>query len=266
MCCENLTHRHTFKPRVKFKNQSECNTLIIMNANEKLFINALVSRKFIEESKAKELFRDLLTNRENDVENALPSQKEFDQFWGHVKDKLRTKMGLDIRKVRFVRGDEKIYLGICNVNSNLTNESYVNGLPTTRSPREIALFRVVLDEILRTEDTCRNGIDLDRFIGQSQDAFMTQAQELSKNNNNEEKKGEGVGMMTQATTQAQVEAMGKMTMAEREIVVANFTNDGWLHRPDSKHVRIGVRSFLELKEFILDQCPEAISEEWKNAL
>jgi len=236
-----------------------------MNANEKLFINALMSRKFIEESKAKELFRDLLTNRENDIENALPSQKEFDQFWGHVKDKLRTKLGLDIRKVRFVRGDEKIYLGICNVNSNVTNESYVNGLPTTRSPREIALFRVVLDEILRTEDTCRNGIDLERFIGQSQDAFMTQAQELSKNNN-EEKKEEGVGMMTQATTQAQVEAIGKMTMAEREIVVANFVNDGWLYRPDSKHVRIGVRSFLELKEFILDQCPEAISEEWKNAL
>jgi hypothetical protein len=236
-----------------------------MNANEKLFINALMSRKFIEESKAKELFRDLLTNRENDIENALPSQKEFDQFWGHVKDKLRTKMGLDIRKVRFVRGDEKIYLGICNVNSNVTNESYVNGLPTTRSPREIALFRVVLDEILRTEDTCRNGIDLERFIGQSQDSFMTQAQELSKNNN-EEKKEEGVGMMTQATTQAQVEAIGKMTMAEREIVVANFVNDGWLYRPDSKHVRIGVRSFLELKEFILDQCPEAISEEWKNAL
>ena len=236
-----------------------------MNANEKLFINALMSRKFIEESKAKALFRDLLTNRENDIENALPSQKEFDQFWGHVKDKLRTKLGLDIRKVRFVRGDEKIYLGICNVNSNLTNESYVNGLPTTRSPREIALFRVVLDEILRTEDTCRNGIDLERFIGQSQDSFMTQAQELSKNNN-EEKKEEGVGMMTQATTQAQVEAIGKMTMAEREIVVANFVNDGWLYRPDSKHVRIGVRSFLELKEFILDQCPEAISEEWKNAL
>jgi hypothetical protein len=236
-----------------------------MNANEKLFINALMSRKFIEESKAKELFRDLLTNRENDIENALPSQKEFDQFWGHVKDKLRTKLGLDIRKVRFVRGDEKRYLGICNVNSNVTNESYVNGLPTTRSPREIALFRVVLDEILRTEDTCRNGIDLERFIGQSQDAFMTQAQELSKNNN-EEKKEEGVGMMTQATTQAQVEAIGKMTMAEREIVVANFVNDGWLYRPDSKHVRIGVRSFLELKEFILDQCPEAISEEWKNAL
>jgi hypothetical protein len=31
-------------------------------------------------------------------------------------------------------------------------------------------------------------------------------------------------------------------------------------------VRIGVRSFLELKEFILDQCPEEISEEWKDAL
>jgi len=258
---------HQRRPRrVKFKNQ-RANT-IIMNANEKLFINALMSRKFIEESKAKELFRDLLTNRENDIENALPSQKEFDQFWGHVKDKLRTKMGLDIRKVRFVRGDEKIYLGICNVNSNLTNESYVNGLPTTRSPREIALFRVVLDEILRTEDTCRNCIDLERFLGQSQDAFMTQAQELSKNNNNEEKKGEGVGTMTQATTQQQVEAMGKMTYTERKIIVANFVNDGWLHRSDSTytHVRIGVRSFLELKEFILDQCPEAISEEWKNAL
>ena len=57
-----------------------------MNANEKLFINALMSRKFIEESKAKELFRDLLTNREHDIENAAPSQKEFDQCWGHVKD------------------------------------------------------------------------------------------------------------------------------------------------------------------------------------
>ena len=118
---------------------------------------------------------------------------------------------------------------------------------------------MVLDEIHEPKirvATARLGA----VIGQSQDAFMTQAQELSKNNN-EEKKEEGVGMMTQATTQAQVEAIGKMTMAEREIVVANFVNDGWLYRPDSKHVRIGVRSFLELKEFILDQCPEAISEE-----
>ena len=78
-----------------------------MNANEKIFNNALKSRKFIEESKAKELFRDLLTNRENDIENALPSQKEFDQFWGHVKDKLRTKLGLDIRCV--ARGREDIW-------------------------------------------------------------------------------------------------------------------------------------------------------------
>ena len=83
---------------------------------------------------------------------------------------------------------------------------------------------------------------MERLIGQSQDAFMTQAQELSKNNN-EEKKEEGVGMMTQATTQAQVVAIGKMMMVEREIVVATFVNHGWLYRPDSKPVLIGVWSF-----------------------
>ena len=232
-----------------------------MNANEKLFVNALMSRKYIEETEAKELYRDLQTNRVNDVENPTPSQKEFDEFWGHIKTKLMAKMGLDIRKVKFVQGDEKIYLGICNVNS-ITNEPWVNSLPTTRSPREIALFRVVLDEILRTEDTCRNGVNIMKLINATKDVYMTQAQELSKN---EETKGEGAGM-TQATTQAQVEAMGKMTPLEREIAVANFCEDGWLHRPHTENVRIGVRSFLELKEFILDQCPEEISEEWKDAL
>ena len=58
-------------------NQRVMDIILIMNANEKLFINALMSRKFIEESKAKELFHD---EPRNDIENALPSQKKLDHF------------------------------------------------------------------------------------------------------------------------------------------------------------------------------------------
>lgn len=233
----------------------------MMNANEKLFINALLSRKYVEETRAKELFRDLQTNRVDDVENPTPSQEEFDRFWGLMSKKLREKMGIEIRRIKFVQGDDKLYLGICNVNS-IANEPWVNSLPTKKSPKEIALFRVILDEILKTEDTCRNGADIMDLINASRELIIAHTQKPDEN------KGElgNVGNMTQATTQVQVETMGKMTPSEREIAVADFCNEGWLFRPKAEKVKIGVRSFLELKEFILDQCPEEISEEWKNAL
>ena len=48
-------------------------------------------------------------------------------------------MGIQIRRIKFVQGDDKLYLGICNVNS-IANEPWVNSLPTKKSPKEIALF------------------------------------------------------------------------------------------------------------------------------
>ena len=151
-----------------------------MNANEKLFINALLSRKYVEETRAKELFRDLQTNRVDDVENPTPSQEEFERFWGLMSKKLREKMGIEIRRIKFVQGDDKLYLGICNVNS-IANEPWVNSLPTKKSPKEIALFRVILDEILKTEDTCRNGADVMDLINASRELIIAQTQKPDEN-------------------------------------------------------------------------------------
>ena len=159
-----------------------------MNANEKLFINALMSRKFIEESKAKELFRDLLTNRENDIENALPSQKEFDQFLGTREGQVTNEAGIGHKESALrARGREDIFGDLqreLQRDERIVREWITDDEITARNRSVSSGF----GWNLRTEDTCRNGIDLERFIGQSQDAFMTQAQELSKNNNEEKKK------------------------------------------------------------------------------
>ena len=65
------------------------------------------------------------------------------------------------------------------------------------------------------------------LINASRELIIAQTQ---KPDENKEELG-NVGGMTQATTQVQVETMGKMTPSEREIAVADFCHEGWLFRP-----------------------------------
>eukprot|EP00878_Enallax_costatus_P022109 GHUV01023444.1.p1 GENE.GHUV01023444.1~~GHUV01023444.1.p1 ORF type:complete len:154 (+),score=44.24 GHUV01023444.1:1172-1633(+) len=72
------------------------------------------------------------------------------------------------------------------------------------------------------------------------------------------------------TVQAALAAARKLTKSEKEAMLRQFVTDGWLrHHPGlSGHYCIGVRSFVELSEMLLDsfELPDATKEAWQNIL
>lgn len=56
-----------------------------------------------------------------------------------------------------------------------------------------------------------------------------------------------------------------MSKAEKEATLKRLCEEGWLRRGDDEagKLTIGVRSFLELKDFLLESAPEATQERWK---
>ena len=80
---------------------------------------------------------------------------DFTAFWGDITRELAF-VDLEIRIGKYEEDDE-MYMAV--VNKARTD---VAKLATRLSPQEIALFRLTLDEILRDDDTARDGVD---FIG-----------------------------------------------------------------------------------------------------
>lgn len=80
---------------------------------------------------------------------------EFTAFWGDITRELAF-IDLEIRVGKYEE-DGEMYMAV--VNKARTD---VAKLATRLSPQEIALFRLTLDEILRDDDSARDGMD---FIG-----------------------------------------------------------------------------------------------------
>jgi hypothetical protein len=76
--------------------------------------------------------------------------------------------------------------------------------------------------------------------------------------------GGGLGALSQAQTQS----VAKMTKLEKEATLKALCNDGWLKQMDDEagHLKLGVRSYLELREFLLDQAPAAAKKRWEKML
>jgi hypothetical protein len=257
-----------------------------LNPNQQLFFNALTAKRFMLERDARELHRDLQTQElvANDADaddggDELPSNFEFDRFWGQISSQLREHFGFEIRRIKFIGGDEKLYIGIANVDQSATHSAAITKLATRLQPKQIALFRVILDEILKTDLTCLQGVDMMTLLNSNGLEFgnnNNNTQQQGDDDDNEEKKefinnnNNNNNMMQQGggATQAQVDAAVRMSLLEKEATVAQFCNDGWLYRPrdNVRNLKLGVRCFLELKDFILDQCPESIAKKWENAL
>jgi len=87
---------------------------------------------------------------------ARADARGFDRFWGEIASQLGY-LDLDLRRVKY-QDDDELYLGIVN---KVASDSAK--LATTMTPEQIALFRVVLDEILREDATCdakNGGVDV----------------------------------------------------------------------------------------------------------
>lgn len=69
-------------------------------------------------------------------------------------------------------------------------------------------------------------------------------------------------------SQAQTQSVAKMTKLEKEATLKTLCHEGWLKQGDDEagHLKLGVRAFLELREFLLDQAPEAAKKRWEKML
>lgn len=169
---------------------------------------------------------------------------DFTGFWGEIATALKF-LDLEIRATKF-EDDGMTYMAV--VNNGATE---VAKLATRLSPQEIALFRLALDEILRDDETVEKGI-----------SFM------SAMNYTELQTQRDPTQPTQLTQrELQTQTVQKMSKIDKEATLNQLVADRWLsHGEDGECLRLGPRSFIELREFILDQAPERARERWNKLL
>ena len=172
----------------------------------------------------------------------------FDRFWSDIARALRF-LDLDMRRVKWPE-DEQLYLGVVNKQGGETAK-----LATRLSPEQIALFRAVLDEILRDDRAAERGVDVMAALNATQTlGGVTQTQTT--------------GETQTALTQDQRVSLGKMSKVEKEQTLRVLCADGWLTQGDDEagRLRLGVRAFLELRDFLLSNAPERAKEKWLNMI
>ena len=172
----------------------------------------------------------------------------FDRFWSDIARALRF-LDLDMRRVKWPE-DEQLYLGVVNKQGGETAK-----LATRLSPEQIALFRAVLDEILRDDRAAEQGVDVMAALNATQTlGGVTQTQTT--------------GETQTALTQDQRTSLGKMSKVENEQTLRVLCADGWLTQGDDEaaRLRLGVRAFLELRDFLLSNAPERAKEKWLNMI
>jgi hypothetical protein len=172
----------------------------------------------------------------------------FDRFWSDIARALRF-LDLDMRRVKWPE-DEQLYLGVVNKQGGETAK-----LATRLSPEQIALFRAVLDEILRDDRAAERGVDVMVALNATQTlGGVTQTQTT--------------GETQTALTQDQRTSLGKMSKVEKEQTLRVLCADGWLTQGDDEagKLRLGVRAFLELRDFLLSNAPERAKEKWLNMI
>jgi len=167
----------------------------------------------------------------------------FTAFWGDITRELAF-VDLEIRIGKYEEDDE-MYMAV--VNKARTD---VAKLATRLSPQEIALFRLTLDEILRDDDTARDGVD---FIGVL-NVIQTQATQAEASGT----------QLTQRELQTQ--SVQRMSAADKESTLKSLVDGDWLSYRTGGRLHMGPRSFLELREFILEQAPEKARAKWDKML
>ena len=149
--------------------------------------------------------------------------------------------------------DDKLYLGVVNKQGGETAK-----LATRLSPEQIALFRVVLDEILRDDRSAERGVDVMAALNTTQ-SFGTQTQQGTNLKNTND---------ALSLTQDQATSLAKMCKVDKEQTLRRLCVDGWLTQGDDEagRLRLGVRAFLELRDFLLSNAPERAKEKWLNMI
>lgn len=118
-----------------------------LSREQHAFLQALMAKGAMPEKSAKRLYAE--------IANVDPAEanKTFSRFWNPIASALGY-LDLDIRLIRY-QEDQQLYMGVVNKTGGEAAK-----LATRLTPEQIALFRVVLDEIMRDDRTVERGVDV----------------------------------------------------------------------------------------------------------
>ena len=231
-----------------------------LTQEHQIFLQAMMANRVMLYDNARRMHHEIITSASEsgaDRKSVSASQAfrlgddpaPFDRFWSDIARALRF-LDLDMRRVKWPE-DEQLYLGVVNKQGGETAK-----LATRLSPEQIALFRAVLDEILRDDRAAERGVDVMTALNATQTlGGVTQTQTTGEDVQN-------------ALTQDQRVSLGKMSKVEKEQTLRVLCADGWLTQGDDEaaRLRLGVRAFLELRDFLLSNAPERAKEKWLDMI
>ena len=266
-----------------------------LSREQHAFLQALMAKGAMPEKSAKRLYTEIASM------DPAEANKTFSRFWNPIASALGY-LDLDIRVIRY-QEDQQLYIGVVNKTGGEAAK-----LATRLTPEQIALFRVVLDEIMRDDGTVERGVDVITALNATQVAptqvrrRVTNEPSCSKPWHPSIRRPGGwtkprhpdspsvrsVEPRTDQTTypssvrrfsqgetqgdgglsQAQTQSVAKMSKMEKEATLKQLCKDGWLTQADDEagFLKLGVRAFLELKEFLLEQAPERARAKWERML
>jgi hypothetical protein len=232
-----------------------------LTQEHQIFLQAMMANRVMLYDNARRMHHEIITSASEsgaDRKSVSASQAfrlgddpaPFDRFWSDIARALRF-LDLDMRRVKWPE-DDKLYLGVVNKQGGETAK-----LATRLSPEQIALFRVVLDEILRDDRSAERGVDVMAALNTTQ-SFGTQTQQGAGGNTND----------ALSLTQDQATSLAKMSKVDKEQTLRRLCVDGWLTQGDDEagRLRLGVRAFLELRDFLLSNAPERAKAKWLDMI
>ena len=137
-----------------------------LNKQQHAFLQALMARGVMPEKAAVKMYAEML-----DLDMA-EANKLFSRFWSPIASALGY-LDLDIRVIRF-QEDQQLYMGVVNKTGGEAAK-----LATRLTPEQIALFRMVLDEILRDDTSVERGVYVILALNATQAAPTTQVRDPS---------------------------------------------------------------------------------------
>lgn len=118
-----------------------------LSREQHAFLQALMAKGAMPEKSAKRLYAEIASM------DPAEANKTFSRFWNPIASALGY-LDLDIRVIRY-QEDQQLYIGVVNKTGGEAAK-----LATRLTPEQIALFRVVLDEIMRDDGTVERGVDV----------------------------------------------------------------------------------------------------------
>ena len=139
-----------------------------LSREQHAFLQALMAKGAMPEKSAKKLYAEIASM------DPAEANKTFSRFWNPIASALGY-LDLDIRVIKY-QEDGELYMGVVNKTGGEAAK-----LATRLTPEQIALFRVVLDEIMRDDRTVERGVDVITALNATQVA-QTQVRRLSRMN------------------------------------------------------------------------------------